>query len=577
MKLSLAWVPSIRFGLLRCAVVGLIGASVVAGCTATGTDGTPSGDVDPPDDDAGGGIILPPSNSGEDSSVPDADAGKKDSGGKVDAGKDAGPPAPTPGAVCTSPDTITSRQCGKCGKQETICQAGDAGALAWTEYGPCAGELGACLPGTTQACGNCGTQTCTSFCGWGACTGQPAGHCSPGTVQNTTAGCPTSGFRSRTCAATCQWQQYTSTCDAPTAVDLYAGPAGHSTFMRSSDGKLYGWGLNADGQLGDGTLVNKSKIVPLPMTGVVSLQVGGGSGYGLTCAVLASGGAKCWGDISTSYTLGDGVTSVSATGIVPTGFGADVLTMGAGYGHGCGLFADGTAKCWGYNIYGAHGNGTTTTSTTPVAVGLTDISQLYVGYYNNCARKGDAAYCWGYNTYGQVGDGTITSPKSSPVLVIPSGVASLAPSYYHTCAVMTDGTAKCWGDNGTGGVGVGTTVAKIMSPSDVVGIDGVGANLSGVAEVCTGYGHSCARLTDGRVACWGYNTSGQVGIGTTTNSTVPRVVSGVTAASKLVCGYYHSCVIDAGGRVKCWGDNAYGQVGNGGMPTDSTTAQIATF
>jgi alpha-tubulin suppressor-like RCC1 family protein len=141
---------------------------------------------------------------------------------------------------------------------------------------------------------------------------------------------------------------------------------------------------------------------------------------------------------------------------------------------------------------------------------------------------------------------------------------------------MTDGTARCWGENDDGELGNGTSGTDVLAPSTVHGIDGVG-NLSGVADVCTGYAHSCARLTDGRVACWGLNGNGQLGIGSTAASTVPKVVTDVTGATKLVCGYQHACALESTGKVKCWGDNQYGQIGNGTMPADATTPQVTTF
>ncbi|MBS2013384.1 MAG: hypothetical protein JST00_10880 [Deltaproteobacteria bacterium] len=562
---------------MRCAFAGAVGTSVIVGCTASGDTGeTPP--AEDPEADSGGAVLPPPGDPVEAGPATDAagkDSGKTDAG---DAGKDSGPPAPVEGAACTTPDTIASRTCGKCGKQETICQAGTADAgLSWSEYGPCAGETGTCLPGTTQPCGNCGTQTCTSFCGWGACTGQPLNHCAPGTIQNTTAGCPSSGYRSRTCSTACQWGAYSTSCQGATAVELWAGgPGAYSTFMKANDGKLFAWGLDEDGQLGDSQTTNKSKMTPIPINDVVSLGIGGGTTYGFTCAAFGDMSAKCWGYNSTSYTLGDGVTSTSLAGVTPTGFEANVTAMVAGYAHGCGLFADGSAKCWGYNIYGQLGNASTTTSKTPVSVGLAGITAIASGYYTVCALTGDAAHCWGYNNSGQIGDGT-TANKTSPTMVIPSGVAAIAPSYYHTCAAMSDGTAKCWGDNASGSIGNGTSGADVTSPTTVVGIDGVGASLTDVAEVCAGYGHSCARLTDGRIACWGANTAGQLGIGSTTSSNVPKAVSGITTATKLVCGYNHTCAIETSGRVKCWGDNAYGQVGNGALPTDATTPQVAIF
>jgi alpha-tubulin suppressor-like RCC1 family protein len=564
-----------RFALLGSAVA-VVGACAVVGCATTGEEGVFVPDLEEPE--TGGGSVLPPSS--DDAGAPaDAgkDSGKKDGGS--DAGKDAGPPAPQPGTACAVQDQIAPRSCGKCGKQEAICGPTDGG-LAWSEYGPCSGELGACLPGATQACGNCGTQTCSNTCGWAACGGQPVKNCSPGTVDFTTAGCATGGFRSRSCKATCEWESYSATCDTPKAVDAWAGgPGAYSTFMRGNDGKVYAWGLDEDGQLGDSDTANKGKMTPTPFSNVVSMNAGGVTTYGFACASFVDKSAKCWGYLGTTYTLGDGLTSTSPTGIIPTGFDMDVTHVVGGYAHGCGLFVDGTAKCWGYNTYGQLGNSTTTTSKTPVTVNLTDITRLSSGYYTLCALKTDAAYCWGYNSDGQVGDGTTTA-RSTPTLVIPSGVASLAPGYYHSCAVMTDGTAKCWGQATNGEIGDGTASSTdVTSPRTVLGIDGVGASLGGVAEICTGWGTSCARLTDGRVACWGRNADGQLGVGdpSITQSSVPKIVSGIATATKLVCGYKHACVVQTDGRVKCWGDNLYGQIGNGAMPVDAFAPQETTF
>lgn len=566
MKRSLAWVG-----------VGLVLVGAFVGCGADGATGIIDDPTELPgqeEEDGGGGATLPPPSDDPDEEPggKDAgkDAGKKDSG--ADSGQDAGPPAPTPGDTCSAKNQIVSRTCGKCGKQETICEsADDAGTLEWSDYGACGGELGLCLPGETRPCGNCGTQTCTSFCGWGACSGQPTNHCTPGSVEFTGAGCATGGLKSRTCDSTCQWGDYSGLCESGPAVDLWSGVA-YSNFMRADDGKLYAWGRDNYGQLGDGQDTNKTKMVPVPspLGDATSMQVGN---YGFTCGLFGSGSGKCWGYNSSTYGLGDGTTYDSRTGVTPTGFGSNLIGIAAGYAHGCGLFADGSAKCFGYNTYGMLGNGNTTTQKTPVAVGLPGISQLYSGYYTVCARKDDEAYCWGYNNYGQVGDGTTTN-KSAPTLVIESGVAALAPAYYHTCALMTDSTVQCWGYNTYGHLGNNTTTNSSV-PTPVLGIDGATTGLSNVAEVCTGYGHSCARLVDGRIACWGYNNNGQLGIGSTTNSTVPKVVSGITTATKLVCGYYHTCAID-NGYVKCWGDNAYGQLGNG-TTSDASTPQLAKF
>jgi len=217
---------SLKSGIFGCVVAGLLGTFVVVGCSASGDTGDiePITNTDPTegDEDTNKGSVLPPSNpSDDDDDEDDSNTGKKDAGkkdaGKTDAGKDAGPPSPEPGDSCTPADEYktASRSCGMCGKQEALCEPVN-GVLKWSEYGPCTGEKGTCIPGSTQACGNCGTQTCSAYCGWGTCTGQPANSCSPGTVQYTNAGCPGGGYKNRTCSATCSWDGYSGTCDIPT-------------------------------------------------------------------------------------------------------------------------------------------------------------------------------------------------------------------------------------------------------------------------------------------------------------------------------------------------------------------------
>jgi hypothetical protein len=153
--------------------------------------------------------LPPPSNP---DATPPPDAGKdaaKDSGiDASDAGKDAGPPPPNPGDACTKEQQVFTKPCGKCGTQSAICLNGTV-----TDYGPCENEVGACVPGETQTCGNCGKQSCTNYCAWTACTGEPVGGCTPTSHDYSTVGCPTPGtYRTRDCSDTCAWSSYSATC-----------------------------------------------------------------------------------------------------------------------------------------------------------------------------------------------------------------------------------------------------------------------------------------------------------------------------------------------------------------------------
>jgi alpha-tubulin suppressor-like RCC1 family protein len=132
----------------------------------------------------------------------------------------------------------------------------------------------------------------------------------------------------------------------------------------------------------------------------------------------------------------------------------------------------------------------------------------------------------------------------------------------HSCALADDGAVECWGYNGLGQLGNGTTTDSTV-PVAVSGI-------TGAVAVTTGDYHSCALLETGTVSCWGYNEGGQVGNGTMTAATTPSPVSGLTGATSVSAGSYHTCATLIGGIVSCWGYNGFGQLGNG-TTTDAST------
>jgi alpha-tubulin suppressor-like RCC1 family protein len=178
--------------------------------------------------------------------------------------------------------------------------------------------------------------------------------------------------------------------------------------------------------------------------------------------------------------------------------------------HTCALFAGGSVQCWGANGSGQLGNGTTNDSSTPVDVsGLTSATALSAGGYHTCVIiAGGSLQCWGFNGFGELGDGS-TIDSSTPVDVVDiTDATSLSAGGQHTCAIIAGGSIECWGFNERGYLGRGTQTSFEAIPAPVTGI-------ANAAAVSADSFHTCALLTDASVVCWGYNSSGELGDGTT--------------------------------------------------------------
>ncbi len=296
-----------------------------------------------------------------------------------------------------------------------------------------------------------------------------------------------------------------------------------------SDGTIAAWGYNVYGQLGNNTAAPSSAPVAVDRSGVLA--------------------------------------------------GRTVIAVAAGPFHNLALCSDGAVAAWGYNNYGQLGTGDTTTSRVPVLVAPTgalagkQVVAVAAGAYHSFALCADGTLAaWGFNDDGELGNGG-TDTSSIPVAVGTSGalagkqIASLSAGQYHTLALCRDGTLVAWGYNNRGQLGN----SSLVSSSVPVAIGGFGA-LAGktVAAIRAGGSHSLVLCADGMLSAWGLNNHGQLGASGITQSSIPLLIdttgiaAGITVA-QIAVGGNHSLALCTNGSLAAWGDNASGQLGNGSL------------
>ena len=322
------------------------------------------------------------------------------------------------------------------------------------------------------------------------------------------------------------------------------------------------WGDNGNGQLGDNTTTERYRPVNVSglASGVIAITAGGET----TCALTKGGAVKCWGE-NESGQVGDGTNTDRHTPVSVSGLGSGVSAVSAGYNHACALTTGGAVTCWGGNTYGQLGDGTNNDSNVPLELGGTvgsDISAVSAGTEHTCAvTTSGGVKCWGFNDAGQLGNGT-TTDSNVPVDVSGlSDASAVSAGGYHSCVLTMESGVKCWGSNDMGQLGDGTPAWR----SEAVDVSGL---TSGAGGITAGWVHTCALTTGSGVMCWGWNYYGQLGDGSTTTRTAPVAVSGLSGVSAVAAGEAHTCAIVSGG-VKCWGWNGTGQLGNNST-TDST-------
>lgn len=311
---------------------------------------------------------------------------------------------------------------------------------------------------------------------------------------------------------------------------------------------------------------------PALLEGIRTVSVGRSH----ACAITTSGAVTCWGSNADGQ-LGDGTRERRLTPVAVVGLSSGFVAVDAGAAHTCALRIDGLLKCWGANAVGQLGNGSLTSSLVPVDV-LVGVTAFSVGTYHSCVvNESRSIQCWGQNGAGELGLDPASAPYSPVPLTISAlrGTAvSIASGAFHTCAVSVSGAAACWGDNIFGQLGDGTMTSR-ADPVTPIGLR------NGVSSISTGQYHTCVRLAEGGVRCWGGNLAGALGDGTTFESWEPIEPRDLGNVAAVVAGGLNTCAITQAGGVKCWGLNTHGQVGDGTfvsrlVPTDTLASEAVT-
>jgi alpha-tubulin suppressor-like RCC1 family protein len=283
-----------------------------------------------------------------------------------------------------------------------------------------------------------------------------------------------------------------------------------------------------------------------------------GEGSGGTSGT--SGGSGGSAGASGAGSAGQGGSA--GKGVIPPDDTPVFAAIDLGSRHSCGLLTDGSVYCWGDNTDGMLGDGTAVEQRTPVKVlDLSGVTAISAGGAKTCAVMDDRSVrCWSSNPGGSLGTGVI-GPAATPTEIEGlEDVANLSVSATHACAVLGDATVRCWGANLWGQLGNEDAGDASDTPVVVTG-------LTDVAQVETGSGHTCARLTSGEVRCWGNNADHQISTSDIASSVSPLTVPEVPPAYAIAAGGSHNCAIveppeSFYGTILCWGANWSEQLGS---------------
>ncbi|MEF2174968.1 MAG: hypothetical protein V3575_00740, partial [Candidatus Absconditabacteria bacterium] len=321
-------------------------------------------------------------------------------------------------------------------------------------------------------------------------------------------------------------------------------------------GKLFCWGNNVDGHVGDGTVINRINLTHIDTDNTYKYVE---ANYQHTCGIRNDDKVYCWGR---GYygRLGEGSTlsSVHIKSPKPITSNESFVKISLGTAFTCGITNNGKLYCWGGNTKGQIGDGTTNTRTTPVEIDPSNnYKDISLGSDFACAiREDNKLYCWGGYSYLLIGDGSFVDKKVPTVVQTSLTFREISSGGHHFCGITNDGKLYCWGNGANGVLGNGSNT-DILSPFLV---DTVNSYIS----LSTSVYHTCGVTTDGKLYCWGENDSGQIGNGTTNNQYSPVQIDSSNKYKSIFAGYRHStCGKRLDNSIYCWGENEDWQLGDG--------------
>ena len=347
-----------------------------------------------------------------------------------------------------------------------------------------------------------------------------------------------------------------------------AGGASH-TLALDKNGRMWAWGFNNVGQLGNNAVLSQRTPVSVLGTTKTFCKIAAGTCY--TLALDKYGRAWAWGN-NLQGQLGNNAIITQRTPVSVLGTIKTFCQIAAGTSHTLALDKNGRMWAWGDNTTGQLGNNAVLSQRTPVSVLGTTKTFCQIaggGLHTIALDKNGRAWAWGFNKAGQLGDNTIISQRT-PVSVLGTTktFCQIAGGTSHTLAVDLYGRAWAWGRNDSGHLGDNSTASR-KTPVSVVG------TTKTFCQIAVGTQHTLALDKNGRAWAWGFNTQGQLGNNANQSRITPVSVVGTTKTfCQIAAGASHTLALDKNGRAWAWGYNDQGQLGNNAVLSQITPVSV---